>query len=77
MDHSMSGVAHYDFIVVGGGIAGSVVAARLVEDPTISVLVVKARPNYTNDFRANTPGMLSSSRGSEIDWQFKSTPQVV
>ncbi|EOD47393.1 putative gmc oxidoreductase protein [Neofusicoccum parvum UCRNP2] len=38
--------ATYDYVVVGAGIAGSVVAARLAEDPTVSVAVVEAGGFY-------------------------------
>jgi choline dehydrogenase len=36
----------FDFIVVGGGTAGNVVAGRLAENPNVSILVVEAGPGY-------------------------------
>jgi choline dehydrogenase len=36
----------FDFIVIGGGTAGNVVAARLAENPNISVLVIEAGFGY-------------------------------
>lgn len=45
MSHAQPNVvdgAHFDFVVVGGGTAGNVVAGRLAENPNASVLVVEA-----------------------------------
>jgi len=37
--------ATFDYVVLGGGTAGSVVAARLAEDPSITVCLVETGPS--------------------------------
>ncbi|KAL7928259.1 hypothetical protein V8C35DRAFT_318568 [Trichoderma chlorosporum] len=67
----------YDYIVVGGGTAGLVVASRLSEDPNISVLVVEAGKDHRDDPLVSTPGFLALLCGNDdYDWRFISTPQA-
>jgi choline dehydrogenase-like flavoprotein len=45
-------VQAFDYVVVGGGTAGAVVAARLSEDPGVSVGLVEAGPSDRDEPRA-------------------------
>jgi choline dehydrogenase-like flavoprotein len=66
----------YDFVVVGGGTAGLVVASRLSEDPKVQVLVLEAGENHLEDPRINVPALWSAVLGSDVDWKFSTTVQV-
>ncbi|KAJ5667377.1 hypothetical protein N7507_003241 [Penicillium longicatenatum] len=67
--------AVYDFVIIGGGTAGLVVASRLSEDPSTSVLVLEAGADLTADPRVNIPIFYAALIGSDADWQFRSSPQ--
>ncbi|KAJ9264762.1 CAZyme family AA3 [Paecilomyces variotii] len=64
----------YDFIVVGGGTAGSAVAGRLAENPSVSILLIEAGPADAKHIpEIMTPGRAFELRGSNYDWQYKTT----
>ena len=65
----------FTHLVVGGGTAGLVVAARLSEHPDITVGVLEAGPAAFDDPRINVPGRFGETLGSELDWQFETTKQ--
>lgn len=65
----------FTHIVVGGGTAGLVVAARLSESPSIRVGVLEAGSAAFDDPRINVPGRFGETLGSEYDWQFETTRQ--
>jgi choline dehydrogenase len=67
----------YDFVIVGGGSAGSALANRLSADPGNRVLVLEAgRPDYIWDVFIHMPAALTFPIGSRFyDWKYESEPE--
>ncbi len=67
----------YDFVIVGGGSAGSALANRLSADPGNRVLVLEAgRPDYRWDVFIHMPAALAFPIGSRFyDWKYESEPE--
>lgn len=67
----------YDFVIVGGGSAGSALADRISADPGNRVLVLEAgRPDYPWDVFIHMPAALPFPIGSRFyDWQYNSEPE--
>jgi choline dehydrogenase len=63
-----------DFIVVGAGSAGSVVAARLSENPDVQVLLLEAGPAHGPD-AVSIPSAWPTLIGSDVDWGYTTVEQ--
>lgn len=66
--------ARFDFVIVGAGTAGSVLAARLTEQPDVRVLLLEAGPADGPE-RMSVPGAWPTLIGSEVDWRYTTVPQ--
>jgi choline dehydrogenase len=67
----------FDFVIVGGGSAGSALANRLSADPSNRVLVLEAgRPDYAWDVFIHMPAALPFPIGNRFyDWRYESEPE--
>jgi choline dehydrogenase len=63
-----------DYIVVGTGSAGSVVANRLSADSGVDVTVIEAGPRDKNKF-IHIPAAFSKLMRSDVDWDYLTEPQ--
>ncbi|EXJ92851.1 hypothetical protein A1O3_01405 [Capronia epimyces CBS 606.96] len=67
----------YDYLICGGGVTGLTVAARLTENPDVTVGVIEAGKNRLGDFLVDTPALFTQMLGNkEYDWCFKTVPQA-
>jgi choline dehydrogenase-like flavoprotein len=69
-------MASPDYVIVGGGIAGCVVASRLHEkDPSLSITLIEAGPDASKHPNVPSPMTAQLLLHSELDWDYKTVPQ--
>ena len=64
----------YDYVIVGGGSAGCVLAARLSENPDARVLLLEAGPEASAD-EIEIPAAMSRLLQGKYDWNYTTVPQ--
>ncbi len=67
--------SEFDFIVIGTGSAGAVIANRLSESPEVKVLALEAGRRNLPSVLVDDPTIWPSKLGTEIDWDYSTVPQ--
>jgi len=65
----------FDYLIVGGGTAGLVVASRLSEKNNVKVGVIEAGPPVFGEPTVDVPGRMGQTIGTQYDWAFETIPQ--
>jgi choline dehydrogenase-like flavoprotein len=65
----------FDYVIVGSGAAGSVLANRLTEDPCVTVCVLEAGPPDRNPFIHIPAGFIKTLADPSVTWQFRTEPR--
>ena len=65
-----------DYLVIGGGTAGCILATRLSEDPSVQVILVEAGPPDTDPWIHIPAGYARLFASGKFDWKFGTEPEA-
>ena len=65
----------YDYIIIGGGSAGAVLANRLSANPDNQVLLLEAGPSDRHPFIHMPAGVVELLKGDKLNWYFSTAPE--
>jgi len=66
----------FDYIIIGAGIAGTVVASRLsASSPSLKIFLLEAGKDESSNPNVASPLAAPLLKGSECDWNYYSVPQ--
>lgn len=71
----MTRIVHFDYIIVGAGSAGCVLANRLTENPDNSVLLIEAGPENSALSLKMPAAVLTNLKGTKHNWAFTGEPE--
>ena len=71
----MTGTDAADIVIVGGGSAGCILAARLSEDPSCRVLLLEAGPPDRDPWISLPAGYAKLYGSGKYDWRYETEPE--
>ena len=69
-------VREFDYVIVGAGSSGAVLANRLSEDPHVTVCLIEAGPRDTHPLIKIPLGLMGLAKNKTVNWLFQTTPQT-